>query len=95
MAARWACSICSAMSSGSRWDADGAIAAVHTREQGALTAGLYVDCTGFRARLIGEALGSPFKSVSDTLFVDRALALQVPYDTPDAPIPSVHHLHRP
>lgn len=69
-------------------DADGAIAAVHTREQGALEAGLYVDCTGFRARLIGEALGSPFKSVSDTLFVDRALALQVPYETSDAPIPS-------
>jgi tryptophan halogenase len=67
---------------------DGAIAAVHTREHGALTAGLYVDCTGFRARLIGEALGSPFKSVSDTLFVDRALALQVPYETPDARIPS-------
>jgi len=68
--------------------ADGAIAAVHTREQGALRAGLYVDCTGFRARLIGEALGSKFKSVSDVLFVDRALALQVPYETPDAPIPS-------
>jgi tryptophan halogenase len=67
---------------------DGAIAAVHTREQGALTAGLYVDCTGFRARLIGEALGSPFKSVSDTLFVDRALAMQVPYETADAPIPA-------
>jgi tryptophan 7-halogenase len=69
-------------------DADGAIAAVHTREGGALSAQLYVDCTGFRAALIGEALGSPFRSVSDTLFVDRALALQVPYDRPDAPIPS-------
>jgi tryptophan halogenase len=69
-------------------DAAGAIAAVHTREQGALTAGLYVDCTGFRARLIGEALGAKFKSVSGTLFVDRALAMQVPYDTPDATIPS-------
>jgi tryptophan halogenase len=69
-------------------DAEGAIAAVHTREQGALAAGLYVDCTGFRARLIGEALGSPFRSMRDTLFVDRALAMQVPYETPDAPIPS-------
>jgi tryptophan halogenase len=69
-------------------DADGAIAAVHTPEHGALRAGLYVDCTGFRARLIGEALGAPFKSVSDVLFVDRALAMQVPYDRPDAPIPS-------
>ncbi|TWI64469.1 tryptophan halogenase [Pseudoduganella lurida] len=67
---------------------DGAIASVMTREAGALTADLYIDCTGFRARLVGEALGAPFRSVSDTLFVDRALAMQVPYARVDAPIPS-------
>ena len=67
---------------------DGAIASVHTREQGALTADLYVDCTGFRAALIGEALGSPFRKVDDVLFVDRALAMQVPYPEADTPIPS-------
>ncbi len=69
-------------------DGDGAIAAVHTKENGALTADLYIDCTGFRAALIGDALGSPFRSVRDVLFVDRALAMQVPYATPDTPIPS-------
>ena len=69
-------------------DQDGAIAAVHTAERGALTADLYIDCTGFRATLIGEALGSPFRSVNDVLFVDRALAMQVPYERADAPIPS-------
>lgn len=69
-------------------DGEGAIAAVHTREHGALTAGLYVDCTGFRARLIGEALGAPFKPLDEVLFVDRAVTLQLPYETPDAPIPS-------
>ncbi|MES2129291.1 MAG: tryptophan halogenase family protein [Pseudomonadota bacterium] len=69
-------------------DEDGAIAAVHTREQGALRADLYVDCTGFRAALIGDALGSPFKNLNDVLFVDRALAMQVPYASDDAPIPS-------
>ena len=69
-------------------DEDGAIAAVHTTEHGALTADLYIDCTGFRAALIGEALGSTFHSVNDVLFVDRALAMQVPYERPDAPIPS-------
>ena len=68
--------------------ADGAIASVVTREAGTLTADLYVDCTGFRAALIGGALGSPFKSMSDALFVDRALAMQVPYERPDTPIPS-------
>ncbi|MES2152850.1 MAG: tryptophan halogenase family protein [Pseudomonadota bacterium] len=69
-------------------DADGAIAAVHTREQGALTADLFIDCTGFRASLIGEALGAPFKGINDVLFVDRALALQVPYPAADTPIAS-------
>ncbi|ATQ74407.1 tryptophan halogenase [Massilia violaceinigra] len=69
-------------------DAGGAIACVHTREHGALGADLFVDCTGFRAALIGDALGSPFRKMDDVLFVDRALAMQVPYPSPDTPIPS-------
>ena len=69
-------------------DAQGAIGAVHTREAGTLTADLYIDCTGFRAALIGEALGTPFRNINDVLFVDRALAMQVPYERADAPIPS-------
>ena len=73
-----------------RLDAQGAIAAVQTAECGQLQADLYIDCSGFRAKLIGEALGSPFKKVDDILFVDRALAIQVPYPDRDAsaPIPS-------
>lgn len=67
---------------------DGAIESVHTREHGALSADLYIDCTGFRARLIGDALGSPLRRLNDVLFVDRALALQVPYEAPDTPIAS-------
>jgi tryptophan halogenase len=73
---------------GVRLGLDGGIASVETREHGPLTADLYVDCSGFRALLIGGALGSPFRSVSDTLFCDTALALQVPYPTPDNPIAS-------
>ena len=73
---------------------DGAIAAVHTGEHGALRADLYIDCTGFRARLIGQALDSEFHSVSDTLFVDRALAVQVPYPRNDSPIPSTRYRRR-
>ncbi len=68
--------------------AGGHIAAVVTRERGALSADLYVDCTGFRAALIGGALGSPRKPLDDVLFVDRALALQVPYPAADTTIPS-------
>lgn len=66
----------------------GAIACVRTREAGALTADLYIDCTGFRAALIGRALGSAFRSAKDVLFVDRAVAIQVPYPGIDTPIPS-------
>ncbi|MGH8177426.1 MAG: tryptophan halogenase family protein [Steroidobacter sp.] len=68
-------------------DENGAIASLTTREHGELKAGLYIDCTGFRGQLIGRALGVPFKSKNDVLFVDRAVAIQVPYATPDAPIP--------
>jgi tryptophan halogenase len=64
------------------------IAAVRTREAGTLTADLYVDCSGFRAALIGAAPGARWHSARDTLFVDRAVALQVLYPRADAPIAS-------
>lgn len=67
---------------------DGHIAAVVTRDRGPLSADLYIDCTGFRATLIGDALGSPRKPLDDVLFVDRALAVQVPWPAADTPIPS-------
>jgi len=73
---------------GVQLDLDGAIASVETREHGALTADLYIDCSGFRALLIGGALGSPFHSVSDILLCDTALAVQVPHPAPDTPIAS-------
>lgn len=69
-------------------DHSGTIGAVHTREHGALQADLYIDCSGFRALLIGGALGAGWHGLEDVLFVDRALAVQVPYAREDAPIPS-------
>jgi tryptophan halogenase len=69
-------------------DDEGAVAGVVTKERGRMTADLYVDCTGFRAALIGGGLGVPFTEIGDTLFVDRALAFQVPYERPDCPIAS-------
>ena len=68
--------------------ADGAIAGVSTRELGMLHADLYVDCTGLRAELIGRTLGEPQTSISDVLFIDRAIAIQVPYAQPDEALPS-------
>jgi flavin-dependent dehydrogenase len=67
---------------------DGAIAGVRAAEHGVLTADLYIDCTGFRAELIGKALGQPWKSCRDVLFCDGAIAIQVPYQRPDDPIAS-------
>lgn len=67
---------------------DGAIAGVRTETNGVLTADLYVDCTGFRAELIGKALGVPYRSCRDVLFCDSAIAIQVPYARPDDPIAS-------
>lgn len=42
-------------------------------------ADLYVDCTGFRSLLLGEALQEPFISYSDMLPNNRAWATRVPY----------------
>lgn len=67
---------------------DGAITGVRTERNGVLDADLYIDCTGFRAELIGKALGVPFRSCRDVLFCNRAMAAQLPYDSADAPIAS-------
>jgi tryptophan 7-halogenase len=67
---------------------DGAIERLVLKDGSVLTADLYVDCSGFHAELIGRALESPFRSVRDCLFADRAAACKVPYDDPAAPIES-------
>jgi len=69
-------------------DVNGAIDHIVTDAQGELRADLYIDCTGFRAELIGRALNAPFRSVRHILFTDRAVACKVPYDRPDTPIES-------
>src|SRR3954454_22325535 len=69
-------------------DDAGAIDHVVTQEHGDLKADLYVDCSGFRAELIGGALDVPFKSVKHIFFTHRALACKIPYDRPDAPLES-------
>lgn len=66
----------------------GHIAHLDTAEHGALSADLYIDCTGFRAELIGKALRVPFNSRRRELFTNRAMTIQIPYDRPEAPIAS-------
>lgn len=66
----------------------GAIAGIATGDDETLRADLYIDCSGFRAELIGKALAAPFKPVRDVLFTDRAIACKIPYTRPDAPLES-------
>ena len=59
------------------------------REKGdSLFGDLFIDCSGFSSLLLGEHYKVPFKSVSDTLYNDTALAVQVPYLNEDDPISS-------
>jgi tryptophan halogenase len=66
----------------------GDIESVLTPQAGEISGDLFIDCSGFAALLIGKTLGVGFKDCSDILFCDTALATQVPYETPDAPMAS-------
>lgn len=67
---------------------DGDIAAIVTDRAGEIEGDLFIDCTGFKALLLGDALGVPFKDVGDVLFCDTALAVQVPCESDSSPIAS-------
>ena len=60
---------------------------VDSTEHGRLDANLFIDCSGFRAELIGRALGEPLHSLRHQLFTDRAIATRLPY-AEGAPLPS-------
>ncbi len=67
---------------------DGDIAAISLDTGVRVPGDLFVDCTGQRALLIGGHFRRRFVSARDVLFNDRAIAVQVPYHHPDAPIAS-------
>ncbi|TMP31307.1 tryptophan halogenase family protein [Pseudoalteromonas rubra] len=72
-------------------DVDGNIGSLFTDQHGELKAGLYVDCTGFSCLLLGKTLGVQYKSIRDQLFVDSAIAIQMPYENAQDPIASATH----
>ncbi len=65
---------------------NGDIDSIVTRQAGRIEGDLFVDCTGFKSLLLGQALGVPFKECGDILFCDTALAVQVPYENEQSPI---------
>lgn len=51
-----------------------------------VSADLFVDCSGFRSLLLGEALEVPFVSNERYLFNNRALAIHLPYESDEDPV---------
>ena len=66
----------------------GDIKSVVTKQAGEIAGDLFVDCSGFASLLLGKTLGVAFKDCNDVLFCDNALAVQVPHETPNAPLAS-------
>lgn len=64
------------------------IESVSTKDNGNIIGDLFVDCTGFSSLLLGKHFNVPFKACNDVLFIDTALAVQVPYDNENDPIAS-------
>ncbi|KQN28464.1 tryptophan halogenase [Sphingomonas sp. Leaf34] len=65
---------------------NGDISDVELADGRRLAGDLFVDCSGFAALLIGGVYDVPFRSCRDILFADRALAMQIPYQTEHDPI---------
>jgi len=56
-------------------DANGNIAALVLEGGGEIAGDLFIDCTGFRSLLVGQALGVPFVDWTHILPCDRAVAM--------------------
>ncbi len=66
-------------------DERGFISAVGTAQHGALSADLYVDCSGFSGLLIEKALGDRHVDWSRYLFCDTAVVMPLPRETTPPP----------
>ena len=66
-------------------DADGYVSAVELEDGTRLEADLFVDCSGFRSLLVGQALGSEHESWEEWLPCDRAIAMPCASDGPPIP----------
>lgn len=60
-------------------DESGYIQSVRTDTERDIAGDIFVDCTGFRARLLGETLGVPYEDYSNWLLCDQALVGRIKY----------------
>jgi tryptophan halogenase len=63
---------------GAEVTARGDIVSVSTAEGQAIAGDLFIDCTGFARRLIGDVMGGTFEDFGEWLLCDRAAAAQIP-----------------
>jgi tryptophan halogenase len=66
-------------------DASGAIASLQLDSGSVIEGDLFIDCTGFRAMLIGQTMGQPYQDWSHWLFADSAIAVQTESVKPAVP----------
>lgn len=69
-------------------DKQGNIETLFTKEIGDISGDLFIDCSGFSARLIEGVFNEPFIDQSSVLFVDNAIVAQVPYHDIQCPLVS-------
>lgn len=68
---------------------DGPIVSVTGRSQGEIYGDLFIDCSGFAARLIGQHYGTELRSCEQTLANNSAVAMPVNYQQANSDIASV------
>lgn len=67
---------------------NGDIFSVITKNNGDIRGDLFVDCSGFSSILLAKHYQIPFVDCNDVLFIDSALAVQIPYPDEESPIAS-------
>lgn len=67
---------------------NGDIAALVSKDGQQINGDLFVDCSGFHSKLMAQHYQIPFNDCSDVLFIDNALAVQVPYESESCNIAS-------
>jgi hypothetical protein len=73
-----------ALVTGVNRDEAGDVTSIATQAHGEVAGDVFIDCSGFGALL--QTADSPWRSCSDVLLNDRALAIQIPYPEPTTPI---------
>lgn len=62
-------------------NSDGCVESLLDEESREYSFDFYIDCSGFRSKLLGESLGTEFVSYSSTLITDKAMTFNLPNDS--------------